>query len=74
MTGFIPNHAMLLRVARHELGRRRHALGGVGGPELDDLAQQSASDAMMSILAKLDLPPAPEDHRRVLAVLTYLRR
>jgi RNA polymerase sigma-70 factor, ECF subfamily len=45
---------MLLRVARYELGRRRHALGSIGGPELDDLAQQSASDAMMSILSKLD--------------------
>jgi RNA polymerase sigma-70 factor (ECF subfamily) len=42
--------AMLLRVARYELGRRRSALGSIGGPELDDLAEQSASDAMMSIL------------------------
>jgi DNA-binding NarL/FixJ family response regulator len=27
-----------------------------------------------SILTKLDLPPAESDHRRVLAVLTYLQQ
>ena len=29
---------------------------------------------VQSILSKLDLPQAPTDHRRVLAVLTYLRQ
>jgi RNA polymerase sigma-70 factor (ECF subfamily) len=47
-------HRLLLRVALHELGRRRGLLGSVSGPEFDDLAQQSADDALMSILAKVD--------------------
>ncbi|HEY4281375.1 MAG TPA: sigma-70 family RNA polymerase sigma factor [Conexibacter sp.] len=47
-------HAMLLRVAFHELGRRRTMLGVVSGPELDDLAHQSADDALVNILARLD--------------------
>jgi RNA polymerase sigma-70 factor, ECF subfamily len=44
-------HEMLLRVARAELRRR----GGhpVTGPELDDLAHQSADDAVLAIMAKL---------------------
>lgn len=47
-------HALLVRVARHELGRRRPQLGLVAGPEFDDIAQQAANDAMIAILAKLD--------------------
>ena len=47
-------HEMLLRVAFHELSRRRGQLGSVGGPELDDLAHQAADDALINVLAKLD--------------------
>jgi RNA polymerase sigma-70 factor (ECF subfamily) len=47
-------HELLRRAAFHELSRRRALLGSIGGPELDDLAQQAADDALMNILAKLD--------------------
>jgi RNA polymerase sigma-70 factor (ECF subfamily) len=47
-------HALLLRAARFELGRRRVALGYVRGEELEDLAMQAADDAMVAVLAKLD--------------------
>ena len=45
-------HELLLRVARTELGRRagRHP---ITGPELDDLAHQSADDAVLAITIKL---------------------
>jgi RNA polymerase sigma-70 factor, ECF subfamily len=46
--------ALLLRVARRELGRRRHQLGSIGGPELEDLAEQSADDAALKVMSKLD--------------------
>jgi hypothetical protein len=59
---------MLLRVAFHELSRRRGQLGSMSGPEFDDLAQQAANDALMKVLAKLDefrgldpSRPAPRD-------------
>jgi RNA polymerase sigma-70 factor, ECF subfamily len=47
-------HDVLRRAALHELSRRRGQLGSIGGPELDDLAQQAADDALMNILARLD--------------------
>jgi RNA polymerase sigma-70 factor (ECF subfamily) len=47
-------HDVLVRVAYHELFRRRGQLRSVAGPEFDDLAQQAADDALMNILAKLD--------------------
>jgi RNA polymerase sigma-70 factor, ECF subfamily len=45
--------ALLVRVATHELARRRSQLGSVAGPEFDDLAEQAADDALVSIIAKV---------------------
>ncbi|MEV4681342.1 response regulator transcription factor [Streptomyces kurssanovii] len=60
--------------------REREVLGLVAeGKSNNAIARQLVvSEAAVgkhigSILAKLDLPPAEETHRRVLAVLTYLR-
>jgi RNA polymerase sigma-70 factor (ECF subfamily) len=47
-------HQVLVRVAVHELSRRREQLRSIAGPEFDDLAQQAADDALMSILRRLD--------------------
>ena len=46
-------HALLLRAARFELARRRRMLGGVPPAEIEDLAAQAASDAMVALLSKL---------------------
>ncbi|MGN6792055.1 MAG: RNA polymerase sigma factor [Streptosporangiaceae bacterium] len=46
-------HALLLRAARFEISRRRPAFPQLGGADLDDLALQSADDALMSILRRL---------------------
>ena len=47
-------HALLLRAARFELSRRRAMLAGSTRETMDDLAMQSADDALSAILAKLD--------------------
>jgi RNA polymerase sigma-70 factor (ECF subfamily) len=46
-------HDHLLRIARHEVQRRRSHLH-IAGPELDDVAHQAAADALIAIKAKLD--------------------
>ena len=46
-------HELLLRAARFEV-KRRAATARVGSAEADDLAQQSADDALVAVLAKLD--------------------
>jgi RNA polymerase sigma-70 factor (ECF subfamily) len=47
-------HALLLRAARYEVARRRDALRHLDHGELDDIAVQSADDALLAILSKLD--------------------
>jgi RNA polymerase sigma-70 factor (ECF subfamily) len=45
-------HALLLRVARFEVNRRRAATGADSG-DPDDLAMQAADDALVAIMSKL---------------------
>jgi len=47
-------HALLLRAARFELGRRRSQLAQLAATDVEDLANQAADDALMAILGKLD--------------------
>jgi RNA polymerase sigma-70 factor (ECF subfamily) len=47
-------HAMLLRAARFEIGRRRAELAHVRGEDREDLALQAAADAFVAIMGKLD--------------------
>ena len=47
-------HALLLRAARFECARRRPGLPHLRGNDLDDVANQAADDALVSVLARLD--------------------
>ncbi|MDP3951925.1 RNA polymerase sigma factor [Microbacterium sp.] len=47
-------HALLLRATRRQVWRLRRQLPGAGSHDLEDLAQQSADDALVAVLAKLD--------------------
>ena len=47
-------HSLLLRAARYECARRRPSLPHLRGNDLDDIANQAADDALVSILARLD--------------------
>ena len=47
-------HALLLKGARFEVSRRRTTHPHVRGDDFDDLAQQAADDALVSVLRRLD--------------------
>jgi len=47
-------HALLLRAARFEVFRRRGSLPQLAAVELDELAQDAADDAAVSVLRRLD--------------------
>jgi RNA polymerase sigma-70 factor (ECF subfamily) len=46
-------HALLLRAARFELGRRSASLAQMRGEDRDDLALQAADDAFVAVMGKL---------------------
>jgi RNA polymerase sigma-70 factor, ECF subfamily len=47
-------HELLLGAARFEVNRRRATLPHLRGDDFDDLATQSADDALVAVLSKLD--------------------
>jgi RNA polymerase sigma-70 factor (ECF subfamily) len=47
-------HALLLRAARFEVARRRPTMPHLRGDDLDDIANEAADDALMSVLRRLD--------------------
>jgi RNA polymerase sigma-70 factor (ECF subfamily) len=52
--GIVRLHKLLLRAARFEAARRRSSLPHLGAGEIEDLVTQSADDALLAALSKLD--------------------
>jgi RNA polymerase sigma-70 factor (ECF subfamily) len=46
-------HGLLVRASRHQVWRMRSMLGNPGSDQVDEVAQQAADEAMVSLLAKL---------------------
>lgn len=46
-------HALLVRAARFQVGRMRDRLAGLDSARVDELVQQAADEAMVSLLGKL---------------------
>ena len=55
------------------LGRMAEGRSNVAIAEVLVVTERAVEKHVTSIFSKLDLPPAAEDHRRVLAVLAHLR-
>ncbi len=47
-------HALLLRAARFEVARRRPTMPHLRGDDLDDIANEAADDALVSVLRRLE--------------------
>jgi RNA polymerase sigma-70 factor (ECF subfamily) len=47
-------HALLVKAARFEVARRRPALPHLRDGDLDEIAQEAADDALLSVLRRLD--------------------
>ena len=47
-------HALLLRAARFEVRRRRAAMPFLRGDDFEDIANEAADDALVSVLARLE--------------------
>jgi DNA-binding NarL/FixJ family response regulator len=58
---------------REVLGQMAEGRSNRGIAEALVVSERAVEKHVTSIFTKLDLPPASEDHRRVLAVLAYLR-